>query len=122
MNRHAIKLIFFNTAIALVIGSLSVRVADAHDMETHAWTANDAPASQKVYWVHGRVNDASEQNGVVNITHDPAKELLWPSMTMTFHVQDKALFAKLRPHTSVDFALKEIAGSRYEIVDVKESN
>lgn len=119
MNWKAIEPILFSAAIALAIGGLSGGEAAAHDTEMHGWMASDAPASQKVYWLHGRVNDASEQSGLVNITHDPVKELAWPSMTMTFHVSDKTLFSKLRPHESIDFALKEVAGNRYEIVEVK---
>jgi Cu(I)/Ag(I) efflux system periplasmic protein CusF len=118
VNRKAIKSIIFNASIVLVVGGLSGPVG-AHDMETHGWKTGNGPASQKVYWLRGRVNDASEQNGLVNVTHDPVKELSWPSMTMTFHVSDKALFAKMHPRDSIDFALKEVGGNRYEIVDVK---
>jgi len=122
MNKNTIKPILFNVAIALVLGGLSGRGIAAHDMEAHAWTTGKAPAVDRVYWLHGRVNDANEQNGLVNITHDPVKELSWPSMTMTFHVSDKALFARMHPHDSIDFALREVAGNHYEIVDVKEHN
>ena len=108
--------------LALALGPLSAGSAGAHDMEMHGWTAKDAPPSQTVYWAHGRVNEVSEQNGLANITHDPVKELDWPSMTMIFHVADKALFAKLRPHAVVDFAIKEVDENRYDIVDVKDRN
>lgn len=124
MTGKAIKSIFANLAFVLIVAGLSGRGVCAHDMDMnmHAWTATNAQASEKIYWLHGRVNDANEQNGLVNITHDPVKELSWPSMTMTFHVSDKALFARMHPHDSIDFALKEVAGNRYEIVDVKEHN
>ena len=119
---HRLKSHFIVTALAFVVGGASMGVVRAHEMEMHAWTATDSPASQKAYWVHGRVNDVNQEGGVVNITHDPVKELMWPSMTMTFHVSNKALFSKLQPHAVVDFALKEIAGNHYEIIDVKDQN
>ncbi len=108
--------------LALALGPLSARRADAHDMDMHGWTAKDAAPSQTVYWAHGRVNEVNEPTGLANITHDPVKELDWPSMTMTFHVADKALFARLRPHQVVDFAIKEVDDNRYDIVDVKDRN
>lgn len=109
-------------ALALSVGGASLRAVSAHEMEMHAWTATDSPASQKAYWAHGRVNDVNQEGGVVNITHDPVKELMWPSMTMTFHVSNKALFSKLQPHAVVDFELKEVAGNHYEIIDVRDQN
>ncbi len=117
--RHGLKSLFVMATLAIVVGGASMRVVSAHDMEMHAWTATISPAVQKTYWVHGRVNDANREGGVVNITHDPVKELMWPSMTMTFHVNNKALFDKLQPHAVVDFALEEVAGNRYEIIDVR---
>ncbi len=120
MRRPTTRFIFATLAVALVAGSPDWRPAHAHEMEMHGWTATNAQASDKIYWLHGRINDANEQNGLVNITHDPVKELSWPSMTMTFHVSDKALFARMHPRDSIDFALREIGGNRYEIVDVKE--
>ncbi len=122
MTWNAARPIIVAFAFALALGPLSAGRAGAHDMELHGWTAKDAPAPQTVYWAHGRVNEVNEQNGLANITHDPVKELDWPSMTMTFHVADKALFAKLRPHEDVDFAIKEVDDNRYDIVDVKERN
>lgn len=120
MKWRNLKPILLNTTAVIVMSGVSVPIAGAHEMEMHAWTAaSEAAASQKVYWLHGKVNDANEEHGVVNITHDPVKELSWPSMTMTFHVENKGLFEKLRPNSSVDFALREVAGNRYEIVDVK---
>lgn len=120
--RHGFKFFFVMVALVLLVGGASMRVVRAHDMEMHAWTATDAPASQKAYWAHGRVNDVNQEGGVVNITHDPVKELMWPSMTMTFHVSNKALFSKLQPHAVVDFELKEVAGNHYEIIDVRNQN
>jgi Cu/Ag efflux protein CusF len=117
---HGLKSRFVMAALAFVAVGVSMPLVRAHDMEMHAWTATDSPTSQKAYWVHGRVNDANQESGVVNITHDPVKELMWPSMTMTFHVSNKALFSKLQPHTVVDFALREVAGNHYEIIDVKD--
>lgn len=117
---HGLKSLFVVTALAFAMGSSSVRAVSAHEMEMHAWTATDTQTHGKTYWAHGRVNDANQEGGVVNITHDPVKELMWPTMTMTFHVSNKALFSKLQPHTVVDFALKEVAGNHYEIVDVRD--
>ncbi len=122
MNWNSVKPVIVAVAFALAPGPFSAGRAGAHDMEMHGWTAKDAPPSQTVYWLHGRVNEVSEQNGLANITHDPVKELDWPSMTMTFHVADKALVSKLRPHEAVDFAIKEVDDNRYDIVDVKEHN
>ena len=117
---HGLKSLVVMTAVAFGAGGATLRAVGAHDMEMHAWTATDSPASQKTYWVHGRVNDVNQEGGVVNITHDPVKELMWPSMTMTFHVSNKALFSKLQPHAVVDFALSEVAGNHYEIIDVRD--
>jgi Cu/Ag efflux protein CusF len=117
---HRLKSLLVMAALVFVVGGANMRVVRAHDMEMHAWIATDSPDSQKAYWVHGRVNDVNQEGGVVNITHDPVKELMWPSMTMTFRVNNKALFSKLQPHAVVDFALKEVAGNHYEIIDVRD--
>jgi Cu(I)/Ag(I) efflux system periplasmic protein CusF len=122
MNWNAARPVVAVVALVLALGPLMSGKAGAHDIKMHGWTAKDAPPSQTVYWAHGRVNEVNAEKELANITHDPVKELDWPSMTMTFHVAEKALFARLRPHEVVDFALRAVDENRYDIVDVKATN
>lgn len=51
----------------------------------------------------GTIRKIDEQNGIVIIFHAPVADLMWPSMTMPFAVEDRALFDKIRVGEKVEF-------------------
>lgn len=65
----------------------------------------------------GTVRKIDEQNGIVIIFHAPVADLMWPSMTMPFAVEDRALFDKIRVGEKVRFEFVRDAGNGV-IVDI----
>jgi Cu(I)/Ag(I) efflux system protein CusF len=70
------------------------------------------------YKTQGTVKSVEPAKGTVTFAHDPVKELNWPAMTMTFKVEDKALFKKLAADKKVEFDFVK-RGSDYIVTGVK---
>ena len=51
----------------------------------------------------GTVRKVDRENGIVTIFHQPVAALKWPSMTMPFAVDDKAMFDRLKVGEQVEF-------------------
>jgi Cu(I)/Ag(I) efflux system protein CusF len=71
-----------------------------------------------VHHATGIVKSSDPEKGKVVLAHGPVKSLNWPAMTMTFSVNDKALFNKLAADKKVDVAFVQ-QGSDYVITSVK---
>lgn len=62
-----------------------------------------APCESRSFNAVGMVRKVDPENGIVIIFHAPVAELMWPSMTMPFVVQDRALFDRIRVGEKVKF-------------------
>lgn len=51
----------------------------------------------------GTVRMVDTENGIVTIFHAPIAELMWPSMTMPFAVEDKILLNKIKVGEKIEF-------------------
>jgi Cu/Ag efflux protein CusF len=58
----------------------------------------------------GEVIKANPQNNTVTLKHGEIKNLNMPPMTMDYHVQDKALFARLKPGRKIHFTAGRVNG------------
>jgi len=61
-----------------------------------------AAAPGQVHKGQGTVRAVDQQNGTVNISHDPIPSLNFPAMTMDFRVRDKTLLKGVKPGQSVE--------------------
>ncbi len=62
-----------------------------------------AAAPGQVHKGQGTVRAVDQQNGTVNISHDPIPSLNFPAMTMDFQVKDKTLLKGVKPGQAVEF-------------------
>ena len=77
----------------------------------------DVPGS--AYRARGVVKSVDAEKGTVSIAHGPVAALKWPSMTMSFHAQDRKLLENLEPGAKVEFEFVQ-RGSRYLITSIKK--
>jgi Cu/Ag efflux protein CusF len=56
----------------------------------------------------------------VKLTHDPIKNLKWPTMTMDFQAHDAAMLKDIKPGARVDFELMKMGGT-YHIMKITPS-
>lgn len=73
---------------------------------------------QTAYKASGTVKKLDKAKGTVTLAHGPVKELKWPSMTMAFGVNDKAMLDKFSAGKKVDFEFVQ-QGKDYVVTSVK---
>jgi Cu(I)/Ag(I) efflux system protein CusF len=76
------------------------------------------PSQTRSFVATGIVRKIDPDNGIVIIFHSPVAALMWPSMTMPFSVNDKALIDRFRVGDKVKFKFVRDAGSDV-IVDMQ---
>jgi Cu(I)/Ag(I) efflux system periplasmic protein CusF len=92
------------------------------DMKSSDMKGMDMKGSDKaqgvVHQATGKVSKVDSGSGTVTIDHGPVASMKWPSMTMAFKVQDKAMLDKMKPGATIDFGFTE-SGKDYLITSVK---
>jgi Cu/Ag efflux protein CusF len=98
---------------------LHVSRAFAVDAEEMTTMSDPAPAQASgSHRVIGTVKKVDARAKTVTLDHEAVKSLNWPAMTMTFKVEDKALFKKLAADKKVEFDFVK-RGSDYIVTGVK---
>ena len=94
-------------ACAIALAPMPGFAQHKHDHETTA-----------VHQGTGVVTKVDKAAGRVTLKHDPINSLNWPSMTMAFHVREKAMLDKLAPEQKVAFEFVQ-QERRYVITSIK---
>jgi len=98
LEMNAVTLLVVATLVAAT-GSASAQSGAMQGMDMKGKDTKPMPVDKKgqvtSYKTQGTVKSVEPAKGTVTFAHDPVKELNWPAMTMTFKVEDKALFKKL---------------------------
>ena len=97
------RIALFALTALFAAGSQAQETMSAHDMSQMPGMSMDQ--SQKTYPLNARVVAVDVANQQVTLEHDAVTELNWPAMTMSFMVQDQALFKKLVVGKKVDFEI-----------------
>jgi len=66
----------------------------------------------------GVVKNIDRAGGKVTLRHDPIKSLRWPTMTMEFVVNDKAMLETLSPEKKVEFEFV-LQGQQFVITSIR---
>jgi Cu(I)/Ag(I) efflux system protein CusF len=88
---------------------------DMKDMDMKSETKGDKATVHKGTGVVTKVDPAAS---TMTIKHEPIQSINWPSMTMTFTVQDKAMLDKVKKDQKVDFEFVQ-KGKDYIVTSVK---
>ena len=109
-------------ALMLATGSASAQSGDMKGMDIKGMDMKSMPMEKKgqgtPYKTQGTVKSVEPAKGTVTFSHDPVKQLNWPAMTMTFKVEDKALFKKVAADKKVEFDFVK-RGSDFIVTGVK---
>ena len=95
------------TSAQFLLDSESSKNSDFKRMQT--------PEATTSVWGKGVVNSVMAGHRMVNISHEPMKELDWPSMTMDFTVADGVDFQALQAGQTLHFELTKNADNSYMI-------
>ncbi|MBE0376769.1 efflux RND transporter periplasmic adaptor subunit [Pseudoalteromonas prydzensis] len=95
------------TSAQFLLDSESSKNSDFKRMQT--------PEAITSVWGKGVVNSVMAGHRMVNISHEPMKELDWPSMTMDFMVADGVDFQALQAGQTLHFELTKNADNSYMI-------
>jgi Cu/Ag efflux protein CusF len=77
-----------------------------------------AAAAEAVHQASGTVTAVDSSKARITIQHGPVASLKWPGMTMAFGVKEKALLAKTKPGSKIEFSFVQ-SGRDYLITDIK---
>lgn len=110
-----LSLIFSLFTSGIVFAQSDNMKMDGMDMTSMDMTKKTTDATNKAEGVVKAVDQAS---GTVTFAHGPVKSLGWPAMTMSFTVEDKALFERLTPGKKVQFEFIK-QGNKYVVTSVK---
>jgi len=69
----------------------------------------------------GEVIKADSKSKTVTLKHGEIKNLNMPPMTMDYHVQDEALFARLKPGSKIRFTAGRVNGT-YTVLTAEPEN
>ena len=81
--------------------------------------AMKAPAESGEATAVGVINSVDSEGGKVNVTHEPVKELGWPTMTMDLAVSKRVDLSTVKPGTNVKFKLKLGRDKQYRITEIQ---
>ncbi|MGS0534453.1 efflux RND transporter periplasmic adaptor subunit [Pseudoalteromonas sp. SaAl2] len=95
------------TSAQFLLDSESSKSSDFKRMQT--------PEATTSVWGKGVVNSVMAGHRMVNISHEPMKELDWPSMKMDFTVADGVDFQALQAGQTLHFELTKKADNSYII-------
>ena len=102
--------------VAVAASSLwFLQSTNANSVTSHSASKD---SKSEIHQTDAIVRKSNPQAGKVTLSHGPVKSLNWPGMTMSFSVNDKALFDKLTVNqkVTIDFVQK---GSDYVVTAVK---
>ena len=114
---------FYLTLILLLCSSVVTLPAQAAigDMQGKAKNTGvvvEQATKAQTFLGHGKINSVNPDAGTVNITMGPLKALGWPSMSMNFLVQDKALLNGLKRGEIVSFNFAKNTAGGYIITRI----
>ena len=111
--------------VAVVAIAFASSIAIAHAGEMKGMEMKDMSPSQMSkdakpgkHTAKGTVKSVDLKAHTVTLDHEPVKSMNWPSMTMAFKVQDKALMDKLTQGKKVEVEFEQ-RGKDYVITAVK---
>lgn len=70
----------------------------------------------------GEIRSVAEDGQSVVLHHEPIRALRWPAMTMELKLADPELAAGLEPGTQVEFTLRQIGTTDYEIIQIEPAH
>lgn len=88
------------------------------DMKMDSRSMSKGDKSSGTHKATGVVKSMDPKKGSVTVAHDPVPSLKWPSMTMAFRVQDKAMLDKLTTGKRIKFEFVS-RGKDYVMTSVK---
>ncbi len=94
-----------NALAGACLSSLTALAMAQSEMKKMDMPAQPSASQQTAHMAQGIVKAVNVKGGEVTIAHGPIKTLNWPAMTMSFMVQDQALFKKLVVGKKVDFEI-----------------
>ena len=107
--------------LPLILSLSGIALAQSDNMDMKNMTGMDmnqksqAASSNEAV---GVVKQIDRDKGMATLAHGPVKSLGWPAMTMSFTVENKALFDKLAPGRKVRFEFVK-QGGKYVITGVE---
>ena len=117
MSRH-----IMGGILASIVLTVAGPVAAKDDKMDHSKTghgAMQAPANEGEATAIGVINSVDAEGGKVNVTHEPVKELGWPTMTMDLGVTKSVDLSALKPGSNVKFKLKLGRDKQYRITEIE---
>lgn len=106
-------------AIVLAFASPVTAKDDKMDHSKMGHGAMQAPASDGEATAVGVINSIDADGGKVNVTHEPVKELGWPTMTMDLAVAKRVDLSTIKPGSNVTFKLKLGRDNQYRITEME---
>lgn len=101
------KKVFVLPLLALSLVAQPVYADQGHythpQEKPYIWQQSDGHHQLRSFQAAGIVRKIDPHNGIVIIFHSPVAVLKWPSMTMPFAVNDRALFERFKVGEKVKF-------------------
>jgi len=72
----------------------------------------------KDIWGKGKINTIMKAHRMINISHDPIKELDWPQMDMDFIVSSDVDISVLKEGEEIHFRIKKTENGNYEVMQI----
>jgi len=107
-------------SLILCLSTAVIALAQPDNTDMKGMDMSGMAMNQKgiTYATTGVVRMVDRAKNSVTLAHEPVKSLNWPAMTMSYAIEDKALFNKLIPGKRVAFEfVKE--GNKYVITSVR---
>jgi len=107
-------------ASVVLVAAGPVAAKDAkmdHSKMNHG--AMKAPDNSGEATAVGVINSVDASGGKVNVTHEPVKELGWPTMTMDLAVTKRVDLSTVKSGSKVKFKLKLGRDKQYRITEIQ---
>jgi Cu(I)/Ag(I) efflux system protein CusF len=112
--KAAVLAVAFASSFAVVHAG-EIKSTDMKDMSPSQMSKDAKPGK---HTAKGTVKSVDTKAQTVTLDHEPVKSMSWPSMTMTFKVQDKTVMDKLSQGKKVEVQFEQ-RGKDYLITAVK---
>jgi len=117
MSKH-IMASLLASVVLVAAGPLAAKDAKMdHSKMNHG--VMKAPANSSEATAVGVINSIDAEGGKVNVTHEPVKELGWPTMTMDLAVTKRVDLSTVKPGANVKFKLKLGRDKQYRITEIQ---
>ena len=117
MRKHIIPGILISIVVGLTGPATAKDEKMDHSKMGHG--AMQAPANEGEATVIGVINSIDAAGGKINVTHEPVKELGWPTMTMDLPVTKRVDLSTLKAGSNVKFKLKLGRDKQYRITEIE---